>query len=120
MRRGCTTRFPLRSKTGTDRLHRALAKGATKGLWSEEEADAASGRVGAAVSLADLGECDLVVEAAPEDLGLKRDLFASLAEACGPRAILASNTSSLPVTAIAEEVPHPSGSSACTSSTHRR
>jgi 3-hydroxybutyryl-CoA dehydrogenase len=98
---------PAALETGTGRLHRALAKGAAKGLWSEADADAASGRVGAAASLADLGECDLVVEAAPEDLDLKRDLFASLAEACGLRAILASNTSSLPVTAIAEGVPHP-------------
>jgi 3-hydroxybutyryl-CoA dehydrogenase len=98
---------PAALETGVDRLHRALAKGAAKGLWSEADADAASGRVGAAASLADLGECDLVVEAAPEDLGLKRDLFASLAEACSPRAILATNTSSLPVTAIAEGVPHP-------------
>jgi 3-hydroxybutyryl-CoA dehydrogenase len=93
--------------TGVDRLHRALAKGAAKELWSEGDADAAGARVGAAASLADLGECDLVVEAAPEDLGLKRDLFAALAGACGPRAILATNTSSLPVTAIAEGVPHP-------------
>jgi 3-hydroxybutyryl-CoA dehydrogenase len=99
--------LPAALETGTGRLHRALAKGAANGLWSEADADAASGRVGAAVSLADLGECDLVVEAAPEDLDLKRDLFASLAEACGPRAILATNTSSLPVTAIAEGVPHP-------------
>jgi len=98
---------PEALETGTGRLHRALAKGAAKGLWSEEDADAASGRVGAAFSLADLGECDLVIEAAPEDLSLKRDLFASLAEACDPRAILATNTSSLPVTAIAEGVPHP-------------
>ncbi|MFL5901490.1 MAG: 3-hydroxyacyl-CoA dehydrogenase NAD-binding domain-containing protein [Solirubrobacterales bacterium] len=94
-------------ETGMGRLHRALAKGATKGLWSEGDADAAGGRVGAAASLADLGECDLVVEAAPEDLGLKRDLFASLAETCGPQTILATNTSSLPVTAIAEGVPQP-------------
>ncbi len=48
-----------------------------------------------------------MVEAAPEDLELKRELFAALAEACGPEAILATNTSSLPVTAIAAEVPHP-------------
>ncbi len=48
-----------------------------------------------------------MVEAAPEDLELKRELFAALAGACGPEAILASNTSSLPVTAIAAEVPHP-------------
>jgi 3-hydroxybutyryl-CoA dehydrogenase len=94
-------------ETGIGRLHRALAKGASKGLWSEAEADAASGRVGAAARLDDLGECDLVIEAAPEDLELKRGLFASLAEACGADTILASNTSSLPVTAIAAEVPEP-------------
>jgi 3-hydroxybutyryl-CoA dehydrogenase len=98
---------PEALEAANDRLHRALAKGAAKGLWSEGEADDAGTRVGAAASLADLGECDLVVEAAPEDLDLKRDLFASLADACGPRAILASNTSSLPVTAIAEGAPHP-------------
>ena len=92
-------------ETGIERLHGSLAKGATKGLWSERDADAASGRVGAATSLADLGECDLVIEAAPEDLGLKRRLFASLAETCGDSAILASNTSSLPIAAIAAEVP---------------
>lgn len=90
---------------GIGRLHRALAKGATKQLWSEADADAASTRVGAAASLADLCECDLVVEAAPESLELKRELFATLSEACGPKAILASNTSSLPITAIAAEVP---------------
>jgi 3-hydroxybutyryl-CoA dehydrogenase len=98
---------PVALETGIGRLHSALAKGAAKGIWSDEEADTASGRVGAATSLGDLGECDLVVEAAPEDLKLKRELFAALAEACGPQAILASNTSSLPVTAIATGVPHP-------------
>ena len=47
-------------------------------------------------SLGDLGGCDLVIEAAPEDLGLKRELFARWPRACGPEAILATNTSSLP------------------------
>lgn len=97
---------PAALEKGIGRLHRALAKGATKGLWSEADADDAGARVGAAASLADLDECDLVVEAAPEDLELKRELFAALADACGPEAILATNTSSLPVTAIAAEVPH--------------
>jgi 3-hydroxybutyryl-CoA dehydrogenase len=97
---------PAALETGTGRLHRALAKGVAKDLWSEADADAASGRVGAATSIAELGECDLVIEAAPEALELKRELFAALAEACGPETILASNTSSLPVTAIAAEVPH--------------
>jgi 3-hydroxybutyryl-CoA dehydrogenase len=93
-------------EAGVERLRRALAKGAEKARWSETDAEAASARVGPATSLGDLGECDLVVEAAPEDLELKRELFAALADACGPETILASNTSSLPVTAIASEVPH--------------
>jgi 3-hydroxybutyryl-CoA dehydrogenase len=92
-------------ETGIERLHSALAKGAAKGMWSEKDADEASGRVGSAHSHGDLGECDMVIEAAPEDLELKRELFAALADACGPETILASNTSSLPVTAIAAEVP---------------
>jgi 3-hydroxybutyryl-CoA dehydrogenase len=97
--------LPTALDSGMERLHVSLTKGAMKGLWSEQEADTASARVGAASSFKDLGECDLVIEAAPEDLGLKRELFAALAEACGPDAILASNTSSLPITAIAAEVP---------------
>jgi 3-hydroxybutyryl-CoA dehydrogenase len=91
---------------GIDRLHRALAKGATKGLWSEADAESAGDHVGAATSLDDLCECDLVIEAAPEDLALKQGLFASLAATCGPGSILATNTSSLPVTEIAAEVPN--------------
>jgi 3-hydroxybutyryl-CoA dehydrogenase len=98
---------PAALETGIERLHAALAKGTAKGLWTEREANAASARIGPAPSLGDLDECDLVVEAAPEDLELKRDLFAALADACGPEAILASNTSSLPVTEIAADVPHP-------------
>jgi len=98
---------PEALETGVERLRAALGKGAERGRWSEEEATAAAQRIGAAGSLGDLAGCDLVVEAAPEDLELKRELFAALAAACGPRAILASNTSSLPITAIAAEVPHP-------------
>jgi len=97
---------PAALATGIDRLHRALDKGVAKGMWTKAEAEAARDRVGAAKSLADLGECDLVVEAAPEDLDLKRNLFTALASTCGPETILASNTSSLPVTAIAALVPH--------------
>jgi len=94
-------------EAGIERLRGDLTKGAQRGRWSEDDAEAASSRVGGAASLGDLAGCDLVVEAAPEDMGLKRELFAALAAACGPDAILASNTSSLPVTAIAAETPHP-------------
>src|SRR4051794_39168504 len=97
--------IPAALESGLEKLNADLNKGATKGLWSDSDADTASGRAGGAHSLADLAECDLVVEAAPEDLALKRELFAALADACGPETILASNTSSLPITAIAAEVP---------------
>jgi 3-hydroxyacyl-CoA dehydrogenase len=92
---------------GLERLRVALGKGAERGRWSEEEASGAAGRVAGAGSLGDLAGCDLVIEAAPEDLELKRELFAALAEACGPEAILATNTSSLAVGAIANGVPAP-------------
>ena len=93
--------------TGVERLRASLHKGVAKGLWTESDAERSSDRVGAAKSLADLCECNLVIEAAPEDLEIKQDLFNSLAEVCRSRAILATNTSSLPVTAIAEGVTRP-------------
>jgi 3-hydroxybutyryl-CoA dehydrogenase len=58
-------------------------------------------------NLNELAGCQLVIEAAPENLALKRELFDSLAAACGPDAVLATNTSSLPVSDIAAEVDRP-------------
>ena len=92
---------------GAERLRAALEKGAERQRWSADEAREALTRVTAAPGLDGLAECDLVVEAAPEDLGLKRSLFAELAEVCAPGTILATNTSSLSVTAIAATVPEP-------------
>jgi 3-hydroxybutyryl-CoA dehydrogenase len=60
-----------------------------------------------ASDLAALAACDLVIEAAPENLDLKRDLFQRLAEIVSADCVLATNTSSLSVTAIAAEVPAP-------------
>jgi 3-hydroxybutyryl-CoA dehydrogenase len=57
--------------------------------------------------LADLADCDLVIEAAPEDLDLKRRLFAELASVCGHETVLATNTSSLRVADIAAGSAHP-------------
>ncbi|HYP56270.1 MAG TPA: 3-hydroxyacyl-CoA dehydrogenase NAD-binding domain-containing protein [Solirubrobacterales bacterium] len=84
----------------------ALADGADK-RWTPEEAEAASGRLRSAESLADLAGSDLVIEAAPEDLELKRRLFADLAAICGPETILATNTSSLRVADVAAGSAHP-------------
>ncbi|MGN6587876.1 MAG: 3-hydroxyacyl-CoA dehydrogenase NAD-binding domain-containing protein, partial [Solirubrobacterales bacterium] len=84
-----------------------LAKGAARRRWSEEEAEAASELVHATEDFAELVGCDLVIEAAPEKLELKRDIFTRLAELLGPNAVLASNTSSLRVSEIAAGVPQP-------------
>ena len=94
-------------EAGAQRLHRDLEKGAERGRWSSADAEAAAARLRLAESLEDLAACELVIEAAPESLELKRKLFARLAEVCGSDAILATNTSSLSVTAIAAGVAHP-------------
>src|SRR6185436_9364359 len=57
--------------------------------------------------LAGLAGCSLVIEAAPEDLAIKRDLFTRLAEVVTPECVLATNTSSLSVTALAAGLPGP-------------
>jgi 3-hydroxybutyryl-CoA dehydrogenase len=98
---------PEALERGVERVRDALAKGAARGRWSEAEAGSAAARLSAAGDVSALHGCEIVIEAAPEDLALKRRIFAGLAEACGPEAILATNTSSLPVAAIAAEVPRP-------------
>jgi 3-hydroxybutyryl-CoA dehydrogenase len=93
--------------TGQTRVAEGLAKGASKGMWGEDEAAAARERLNLAGNLEELGGCQLVIEAAPEDLALKRELLANLASICGPDAILTTNTSSLSVTAIAAGTERP-------------
>src|SRR6478672_4287940 len=60
-----------------------------------------------APELGDLAGCDVIVEAIPERLALKQELFAQLGE-IAPDAVLCSNTSSIPITAIASAAPDPS------------
>ena len=86
---------------GLERLRGDLAKGVARGRWSDAAAAKATTRLHGVGELEDLGGCDLVVEAAPEDAELKRSLFARLERVCDPDAVLATNTSSLSVTAIA-------------------
>lgn len=90
---------------GAARLRSGLERGAERGRWSSEDAVAATGRLSTAPALEDLAGCDLVIEAAPEDLDTKRDLFARLSAAGDP--MLATNTSSLLVTAIATGAQRP-------------
>jgi 3-hydroxybutyryl-CoA dehydrogenase len=99
--------LPEALAAGESRISDGLEKGLARGMWNEEEAADARKRLHPVERLQDLAGCELTIEAAPEDLALKRGLFADLAAACGPHAILATNTSSLSVTAIAADVERP-------------
>jgi 3-hydroxybutyryl-CoA dehydrogenase len=99
--------FPEAAEHGVAQVAEALAKGAARGRWSDGEAQAAAARVRPARELAELAGCELLIEAAPEDVELKRALFGELAATCGPEAVLATNTSSLRVADVAVGVPNP-------------
>ncbi len=78
-----------------------------KGRMTQEARDALVARLGCVAALADLAPAKLVVEAVKEDLGIKRALFAELEGIVSEDAILASNTSSLSITAIAAALKKP-------------
>src|SRR4051812_47792968 len=84
-----------------------LEKGAQRGRWSKEDADAGSRLLKPAGGLSDLAPCDLVIEAAPERLELKRELFEQLSKVCRDDAVLASNTSSILISSLASAAAHP-------------
>jgi 3-hydroxybutyryl-CoA dehydrogenase len=92
---------------GIEQLKNGLRRGTERERWTRQDALAALERIKSDVIIESLRDCDLVIEAAPEDLELKRNLFDRLAATCGPEVVLASNTSSLSVTAIASAVPGP-------------
>jgi 3-hydroxybutyryl-CoA dehydrogenase len=92
---------------GLEQLRGGLRRGAERGRWSEQDAQDALGRIETDTIIEVLRDCDLVIEAAPEDLDLKRNLFDRLASVCWDSAVLATNTSSLSVTAIAAAVSSP-------------
>jgi 3-hydroxybutyryl-CoA dehydrogenase len=87
---------------GVTRVNEGLARWESKGRVGPE----AAGLLEAVDSLEALAPCELVIEAAPERVDLKRELFASLSAVC-PDAVLATNTSSIPVTSLAGSAARP-------------
>ncbi len=82
-------------------LAKSLGKQVEKGKRTQDEADAITSRVSATTHLGDLVDVDLVLESVVEDLAVKKALFAELDSICKPQAILATNTSTLPVVEMA-------------------
>ena len=91
-------------------LERSIAAAsAGLGKWAEKGrvGDDAVGLLEAVGSLDELASCELVIEAAPERADLKRDLFGALSVLCGDDVVLATNTSSIPVTSLAGAAARP-------------
>jgi len=85
---------------GLDRL-------VSKGRFDAAERDAILARIGTSTRTADLAGVDLTIEVVPERFEIKRDVLQAIADAVGPDAILASNTSSISITALAALVERP-------------
>ena len=95
------------AQRGLAHVRRALDHAVERKRIGPGDRDAALARIDTAIGLRRADAAQIVVEAAPEDLALKRRLFAELEAAAAPGAFLASNTSSLPITAIGQELKDP-------------
>ncbi len=92
---------------GADHVAGSTARAVARGKLTGEERNDILGRITFTTELDDLADRDLIIEAVPESLDLKRGIFESLDKIVGPDAILASNTSSLSVTDIAVATARP-------------
>jgi len=88
-------------------MENTLASMVKKGTWTKEEADEAWDNLRGSIELEDGKHVDLVIEAVPEKLSLKQDIFRKLDRLINKEAIFATNTSSLSIAAIAEVTERP-------------
>jgi 3-hydroxybutyryl-CoA dehydrogenase len=86
---------------GISGINKGLSKLVAKGKMAQEDADAIANRITGTTDLKLAANCDLVVEAAVENMDIKKKIFGELDEICKPETILASNTSSLSITEVA-------------------
>lgn len=90
-----------------DHIGRSLDKFVAKGALDDAQRRAILNRIKPVREFEIVAQADLVIEAVPEDLDLKREIFGSLSTLCPEVAILATNTSSLPITSLAEATKRP-------------
>ena len=96
-----------RVSRGVAIVERTIAEGVERKVFRQEKAQEILGRIHCTSSWDDLADCDLVVEAVFEDEEIKRQVFGRLDQTCRPDAILATNTSSLSVSRLAQATRHP-------------
>ncbi|MCM0760913.1 3-hydroxybutyryl-CoA dehydrogenase [Sporomusa sphaeroides DSM 2875] len=92
---------------GFNRIEKNLEKDVAKGKKTNEEKAAILANITASLSLEDAATCDVVIEAAMENLEVKRSIFQKLDQVCPAHTILATNTSSLPITELASVTTRP-------------
>ena len=92
---------------GLDRVRASLARAVERGKLPSAGSEAAFARIDAGTDLEALCDCELVIEAASEDEAVKVGLFRRLDGIVGPDAILASNTSAIPISRLAAATAHP-------------
>ena len=92
---------------GLDAIHQGLDRLVTKERIGEAERDAALSRIEGSTKIAHLSNCDLVIEAVTESFAIKAEVFGEIAGITDPATIIASNTSSISISAIAATVPCP-------------
>jgi len=96
-----------RAEAGLGAIAKRLNRQVEKERMDAATRDEILGRIRATANLQDLHDADLVIEAALEDLEVKKELFSSLGAICSNESILGTNTSALSITAIAANVPNP-------------
>lgn len=92
---------PEAAEAGLKRLKKQLARDAEKGKRTETEVKSVISRISISQTLEEAEHADIVIEAIAENMAAKTEMFKTLDRICPPHTILASNTSSLPITEIA-------------------
>lgn len=94
-------------QSGIARINKGLSKLVSKGKMTEETKEDILSRISGTTDMNLAADCDLVVEAAIENMKIKKEIFAELDKICKPETILASNTSSLSITEVASATNRP-------------
>jgi 3-hydroxybutyryl-CoA dehydrogenase len=92
---------------GIGGIEKQLGRAVSKGKMTTEQQGEVMDRLRGTTRLEDLADCDLIIEAVVEDLGVKNEMWRTLDEVCGPEAIFASNTSSLTIADMAAATNRP-------------
>jgi 3-hydroxybutyryl-CoA dehydrogenase len=107
----CQVIFQNRRQESVDRglaeIQRSLARLVSREKITQHQAEGVLSRIRGVVPLADLKGCDIVIESAPEDLAVKREIFEKLDAVVSEDCIIATNTSSLSITRLASHVSRP-------------